>query len=260
MQSVLLHTGTTAEALAAPGASWIASVGDVLLPSQALAPVQGLAIYRQTVAARFATVLRARFPALRSALGDERFALLAEAYVAAIPSRSFTLARLGDRLPLFLERWDGLPPAERAAFADLARYELALQAAVDLPLAPAIGTEQLGRVPQDLREEARLLPVPSLRLLRLAHDAPAAHAELEAKRRVPAPRKRATLLAICRDLSGVRTLALPRSGLRLLEMLVAGQRLGGALASLPAATPRTVERWLAEWVGNGLFAGVALRR
>lgn len=260
MQAVLLHPGTTAEALDAPGARWIASVDDVVLPSRTLAPVDRVAICRDLVAARFRGALRAQFPALLSALGDERFARLASAYVAAAPSRSYSLARLGDRVPLFLERWDGLPPAERMALADLARYELAIEAALDLPLVPAIGKEQLGRVPEDLRLESRLLPLPSLRFLRIAHDAPAAHAELAAKRRVPVPRKRATLLAVYRDRDSVQTLALPRRGLRLLELLAQGQRLGGALASLPATTPRAVERWLAEWTLAGLFAGVALGR
>jgi hypothetical protein len=260
MQTVLLHPGTTAEALEAPGAKWIAAAEDVVLPSRTLAPAERVSIYHGMVAARFVNALRARFPALLSALGDAAFARLADAYVAASPSRSFTLARLGDRLPLFLERWDGLPAKEREALSDLARYELALEAAFDLPLAPAIGAEQLGRVPGDLWDGARLLPLPSLRLLRLAHDAPAAHAELEAERRVPLPRRRVTLLAVWRDRTGVRTLALPRHGLRLLEMLVQGRTLGGALSASPTAGPRAVERWLREWVGAGLFAGVALRR
>jgi hypothetical protein len=259
MQSVLLHPGTTAEALASPGAAWIADVRDVVLPSRTLAPEERVAIYHGMVAARLEGTLRTQFPAVLSAIGDDAFARLAGAYVAATPSRSWTLARLGDRLPLFLERWDGLSPPEREALADLARYELSLDEALDLPLEAAIGEEQIGRVPADLWEEARLLPLPSLRILRLAHDAPAAHAELEAKRRVPLPRKRLTLLAVWRDRAGVRSLALPRRGLALLERLTEGRTLSGAIASLPSASPRAIGRWLAEWTGEGLFAGISLR-
>lgn len=259
MQSVLLHPGTAAEALASPGAAWIADVRDVVLPSRTLAPEERVAIYHGMVAARLRNTLRARFPALLSALGDDTFARLAEAYVAATPSRSWTLARLGDRLPLFLDRWDGLPLAEREALADLARFELALDEALDLPLEAAIGEEQIGRVPAELWEEARLLPLPSLRILRLAHDAPAAHAELDAKRRVPLPRKRRTLLAVWRDRGGVRTLALPRRGLALLDRLAEGRTLSGAIASLPTASPKAVGRWLADWTGAGLFGGISLR-
>lgn len=259
MQSVLLHPGTTEEALAAPGAAWIADAKDVVLPSGTLSPAEQVAIYHGMVRARLLNTLRAQFPALLSSLEGAAFARVAEAYVATTPSRSWTLARTGDRLPLFLERWNGLPMAEREALADLARYELALEEALDLPLAPAIGEEQIRRVPPDLWEGARLLPLPSLRILRLAHDAPAAHAELEAKRRVPVPRKRVTLLAVWRDRSGVRTLPLPRRGLALLERLLGGWTLGGALASVPVASPPAVERWLAEWFGEGIFRGVSLR-
>jgi len=259
MQAVLLHPGTTSEALAAPAAAWIASADDVVLPSRTLRPSERVAIYHDMVAARFHNTLHHQFPALRSALGDDRFATLVSAYTTASPSHSYTLARLGDRLPLFLGRWDALPPREREALAELARFELAIDAVMDLPTVPAIGTEQLGRIPADLWAEAQLLLQPSLRLLRVSHGAADAHAELEAGRRVPAPRRRATHLAVFRLGQRVHTLVLSRHALRFLEALAAGRRLGEALATLPQATPRALERWLAEWVGEGLLAGVTLR-
>ena len=53
MQAVLLHPGTTEEALAAPAASWIATPDEAVLPSRTLAPADRIGIYRGMVAARF---------------------------------------------------------------------------------------------------------------------------------------------------------------------------------------------------------------
>ncbi len=90
-----------------------------------------------------------------------------KAYVARYPSRSYTLNRLGDHFPRFLEH---AAVADAHFLADVARLELAITEAFD-----AQRSEKLsGDVLRDLAPEswglARLRPVASLRLLSLRYD------------------------------------------------------------------------------------------
>src|SRR5204862_520300 len=81
---------------------------------------------------------------LLALLGEERFTELVRAYVEAFASRSYTLNRLGDRLPGFLASWG--PRRGRALRADLARLELAMMEVFDEVETPPLVAEALARV------------------------------------------------------------------------------------------------------------------
>lgn len=96
-------------------------------PSATLTPVERLGIYRGMYEARLIDALKVDDPGLLHYLGEAMFDELASLYVGANPSRSYSLNRLGDRLPGFLAEVDGL---RRPAFvADLARLELGVRRA-----------------------------------------------------------------------------------------------------------------------------------
>src|SRR5688572_33122085 len=109
MQEVCVHLGAVEDAVAAPAAARLvapAEIGAVILPSASLTPVERLEIYQSMYVLRMHDALESDYPGLMRWLGPRRFRALVEAYVAAHPSRSYTLNRLGDHLPAYLR---GLP-------------------------------------------------------------------------------------------------------------------------------------------------------
>jgi hypothetical protein len=73
---------------------------------------------------RLVEALRVDYPGLERFLGEETFDELARMYVRAHPSESYTLNRLGDRLPGFVEQVEGLrQPRFVRALAELELVE-----------------------------------------------------------------------------------------------------------------------------------------
>lgn len=152
--------------------------------SRRLTAEQRLEIYANAYYARLLECLRDTFPMLTQVLGAEVFDSFAFDYLQRYPSRSYTLYRLAESFPRFLdETRPEQPPAAGAAgpadpawpdfLIDLATLELAIAEVFDGPgaegeplLAPA---DLLARRAGGDFAEARLAPVPCLRLLRFRY-------------------------------------------------------------------------------------------
>ena len=102
LQAVIVHTGSDAEAVAAAGARV------AVKPSKTLTSLERVAIYREIYWLRLREALSVDYPALKKYLGDEEFDRLCDAYCQQHPSKSYSLNRLGDHLPKFLESYSGL--------------------------------------------------------------------------------------------------------------------------------------------------------
>src|SRR3989338_3715406 len=112
-----------------------------LLGSAALSAEQGLAIYHNAYRARLLEALRGDYPAVHGWLGDQQFDALAGAYIAAHPSRHFSLRWLGAELASFIETY--LVPAQAAPLGELARLEWAFGLAFDAAAAEALTLAQM---------------------------------------------------------------------------------------------------------------------
>ena len=77
---------------------------EYIKPNDRLSSVERLEIYSRSYWFRILDSLYDDFPGLRAVLGQRAFHLLARAYLADCPSRSFTLRDLGSRLEDWLER------------------------------------------------------------------------------------------------------------------------------------------------------------
>jgi hypothetical protein len=167
--------------------------------SSRLTAEQRLSIYANAYYARLLECLAECFPVLRRVLGAEVFAGFAFDYLQRYPSRSYTLDRLAESFPRFLEetRPDRsaaaapdlqaapepeaaqepepaqAPPAWPDFLVDLATLELAIAQVFDGPGAegePLLTPAELGPLRADGRfAAARLKPVPCLRLLRFRY-------------------------------------------------------------------------------------------
>lgn len=263
MQAVVVHPGPVAEALGARAAR--AALGrrgleDVVLPSRTLPPEERMAIYHGMYLLRMEEALQTDYPGLAHFLGPERFRALVRGYVQAHPSRSYTLNRLGDRLPAFLAQ-SRLP---RRAFAhDLARLELAMTEVFDAPGTRALTPAAAAAIPASRWEKKRLRPVAAFRLLALHHNASEwldSVAAEDGEHRHPAVRRREAWVAVYRTDYAVYRMDLSRSAHDLLADLAAGKPLGRAVAAAlrrrtrPRPDADTLFRWFRDWVGRGLFA------
>jgi hypothetical protein len=129
-----------------------------------------LGVYRHGYSARLVEVLGNDFPALKALLGAAEFDRMARAYLAAHPSRGFSVRSFGNALPDFLRATTTY--SERPALADMAAFEAALADAFDAADAQPIRTEHLARVPPPAWPSLSFQFHPSVRLLSLRTQAP----------------------------------------------------------------------------------------
>ena len=266
MQSVVVHLGGVDEAVASPEAEAQIPrdrVGEVILPSKTLTPVERVGIYHGMYLLRMEEALESDYPALQHFLGHRGFRTLVAGYVQAFPSRSYTLNRLGDHLPEHVKTAPGVP--RREFCHDLARLELMVTQVFDGPETKSLAPDAIAAVPEDAWERARLTPVAAFRLGALRYPV---NAYLQSMRGEghdhPKPRLKDTWVAVYRRDYAVRRLDLTRPAYDLMADLAAGKALGEAVsAALRRGSRRgpsqdELFRWFRDWVSSGVFARVEL--
>lgn len=264
MQAVVTHpegAGPGLVSLEAEALIPAARAGHVVRERGGLSAEDRLDIYAGMYPLRMREALEGDYPALATYLGDEGFDALVSAYVAAHPSRSFTLARLGDLLPEFVATWG--PRRRRELLFDVARLELLATRVFDAEEVTPLGPAAFDGVPPDSWPQLRLVPVPAFAL---AHVRRGAVEVLDATlERSPLPKRvgrgNAWVLYHRKSFSALRRTLDPAAG-RLLSSLASGERLGSALedaagtARLGKPSPEDVSRLFSEWLGLGLFARI----
>jgi hypothetical protein len=266
MQTVVVHPRTVGEAVSSPEAEFhipASRLADVVLPSKTLTPLERVGIYHGMYLARMRDVLAGDYEALEHFMGELAFTGLARGYVEAYPSRSYSLNRLGDRLPEYLRN---APRVRHRGFCvDLARLELAIQQAFDAAETPALTETAIAAVPGEAWETARLRAVDAFRLLAFRYPV---NAYLQSFRDDdhdhPGPRRQDTWVAVYRRDYKVWRLDLPRPAHDLLADLARGVPLGRAVtAALERGGRRPPDtedlfRWFRQWASGGVFQSVDL--
>ena len=125
-------------------------------PNRHLSAFERLEIYNRQYWFRVMAALAEDFPALEAVVGSEQFETLARDYLAAHPSRSFTLRNLGSHLPAWLAA-NPKYAADRAELAiDVARVEWAFAEAFDQAEFTSIGADEIAQLGDD--SKIRLQP------------------------------------------------------------------------------------------------------
>jgi hypothetical protein len=264
MQSVVVHPGAVEDAVSSLDAQEeipLARVGEVVLPSKSLKPVERLGIYHGMYLLRMVEALQADFPALEHFLGEDAFRELVRAYVQAFPSRSYSLNPLGDHLPEFVRT---APGVKRPEFChDLARLELAVSQVFDAPETPPLTEAAIAAVAPEAWETARLKTIEAFALLAFRYPV---NAYLQTVRddnhQHPRARLKDTWVAVYRRDYGVFRLDLTRAAHDLLADLAQGTPLGRAVAEAVrrgerrAPSEAELFRWFRQWVSGGIFRSV----
>ena len=262
MQAVVVHPGTTEEGVASPEARRelaAEALEALVLSSRTLSPIERVGIYHDMYLLRMHDCLAGDYEALRHFLGDEGFVDLVRNYVEQYPSRSYSLNRLGDHLPEFLETAVGIK--RRGFSVDLARLERAVARVFDAPEVAPLSESALAAIPEDAWEGVRLSPVPGFELLGFRYPV---NAYLQTVRDDnhdhPKPRIRNSWTAVYRHDYSVWRLDLTHPEHDLLRDVSSGEPLGAAVAAAMKRGPRRapgedeLSAWFRRWVSGGMFA------
>jgi hypothetical protein len=276
MQAVLMHPGGAAEGVASDAARQVIDVTPeqaecLVTRSRALGALERLAIYNRAYYARLLDCLRESYPVLCHALGDEAFGTFAVDYLQKYPSRSYTLNDLGANFPRYLRESrpaDEPGPSWPDFVIDLATLEWTYNEVFD---GPGVEGQRLLR-PEHLRAiaparwpEARLEPVPCLRLLELRYPVHGYYTAVRRKKKAEFPEPGETLLAVTRRRYVIRRYELSRPQFVLLEALVRGESVGEAINRAADVAGDDEERfaaelgrWFRDWTAEGFFRAVDL--
>lgn len=215
-----------------------------------------LNVYRFGYLARLEECLADDYPAVKAFLGEERFSEVCKDYVAAYPSRSPSLNAFGQRLPAFVrdrytEPWCGF-------VVDLARLEWALVEVIHAPAAARITLAQLAAIEPARLAEVRFRSNPAVRLECFRYPVgDYLQRLLQGNTPEGVPEPQSTNLLIVRRALPIRRVELDDVQTRLLDRLLGGAPLGGALTDLDV-TESSVHGWFRDWMSFGVFDGVSV--
>jgi hypothetical protein len=223
---------------------------------------QRLAIYAGGYLQRLLECLRAEFGVLRALVGDQVFDLFARGYLAASPSRSYSLYDLGAGFPDYLEAT--LPPDAEPLDrlpCELARLERA-RVESHRAAGPETDPAHVGLDPVDLfmTPGARVRIPETVRLLRLSF-AVADMLETGGERPDPPP-ARPALYAVARSHYRVRVHELSSGPFGFLEACADGADVQAAVAAAALASGEpTGPLWadLLAWAPWAIEAGLLAR-
>jgi len=204
------------------------SAARLVKPSKTLTSLERLEIYRRGYHARLIECLADDYPVLQHALGEAAFEGLCRKYIARHPSTGPSLNYFGRHMAA-LCKTEALP----AFCADLATLEWAIVLGIHAPTAPALGFEDLGKVPPERWPGARFGANPSLSILRLDYGV---NAYLQSFRDGAAslapPAAQKNVVAVYRTGKAVWRLELDPALVTLVEALAAGATLEAGLGQV----------------------------
>jgi hypothetical protein len=141
--------------------------GEFIRPNSRLTALERLEIYNRQYWFRLQTAFNEDFPGLRAVVGAERFDTLMNAYLAAHPSRSFTLRNLGSKLADWLTLNPQYAGRRLQLALDVVYVEWACIAAFDNAELPPLNIEEVAAVGAD----SHLGLQPHVQLLALSYPA-----------------------------------------------------------------------------------------
>ena len=253
MQAVVTHPSDVYEAAEAAEIA----VDDVILPSRTLQPIQRVGIYHGMYMLRMIEALTVDYAAVAQFLGEHAFEHLVRDYVQQFPSRSYTFNRLGDSLPEYIA---SSSLKRRNFLHDLAALELAMTLVFDEAEAEPLPADAIASIAPEQVADARIVPIPALRLLALDYDANEAFQAFREERPMKARRQKSWLAVHRRDY-GVYRMPLTREAFVFLEALVARQTIGSAIETFHRRFRRFPAQsdlftWFRDWSAAGLFTAI----
>lgn len=248
-------------------------------PNDRMTSFERLELYNRMYWFRLFDAIQDDCPGLRAALGERAFWRLAQAYLEARPSRSFTLRNLCSRLVDFIGDHPRLTAPRTALAIEVARFEWAQTVAFDGEALPVVSASDFGKKPAS---RIRMGLQPYVTLLDLKHpidtfvisvkrrqvmrseasNTPDSSAPApRAARKLPLPRRSRTFVAVHRHNNRLFYKRLDPAAYRILDSLSRGQSLERAVAAGgPKVKPAQVRKWFTTWMALGWFCSAGNKR
>lgn len=241
-----------------------------IAPSARLSPMQSLAIYQRGYFSRLLQCMQSQFKALHHALGPELFADFAREYLQATPSRSPTLAFLGQDFATYLQ--SARPDAAAAEkeiwidfMVDLAQFEWTLYRLFD-----AAGAEQSGYAGIEQADDPHLRLQACMRLCHFRFPVNAYYQQVARAENPGFPDARTVYLALVRTNYRIGIFSLlpaQHHFLHQVQQLQPQQHITDALHDTARVFHRTDETarqawqtWRHDWLQAGFFVVNRQRR
>ena len=249
----------------------------IIKPNDRLTSVERLEIYNRVYWFRILSSLADDYPGLRAVIGQKKFDQLILAYLTELPSESFTLRNLGQRLEAWLRQHAEFTPKHERLALDMVRLEWADIDVYDSADLPALKPEDLANLGEDprfhLQPYLRLLEFdyPVDDLLLSVRDADEEHTDIvsnvalireprKRRRRAALPHAKKTYLAVHRQEYIVYFKRLEPEAFALLRALQESKPLGEAIEVSVNWSNQPLEHvtgqlqgWFANWSSLGWF-------
>lgn len=220
-----------------------------------------LGVYRNAYVLRLVEVLQNDHELLRAYLGDDAFAEMARAYVAAHPSDQPNARWFSRHLPSFLAKT--APYSANSQLAELALLEKTLSDAFDAADAPVVGVPDLAAIPPDEWERLAFTPHPSATRLDFETNATGIWAALKAETDPPEVTEQAPsekILVWRGETPMFRVLGSEEA--MMWDEAAKGVRFGVLCEMLatyndPDGAPARAAQYLAGWLVSGAISRVA---
>ena len=229
--------------------------------SRNLTPRQRLQIYSNMYFWRLIDILAEEYPTVRHVLGPPRFGRLAVAFLAAHPSRSYSLNHLSARFPEFIRSEAETPRA--GCFWRTSRASKGPWRRCSTPDVRPLTTRAFRSIPMKRWATGRIRMTPALRLLALDHPVDAFMAAVREERHADVPRPKKEWLAVFRSGYSVWRARLSEERFTLLGALLAGRTLPEAFEACAALKGFDEEKftaalpaWFKRCAADGFFCGV----
>lgn len=262
MQHVITFRGEIGQAVASEEAQRFVKATELereIIPSHSLTAEERIGVYHGMYRLRMFDVLIADYPAVVHFLGDRRFRRLADDYIEEYPSRSYTLNRLGDHFPAFIQSRKNL--RQRGFLYDLARLELAMSEVFDAEEVAPFDASALAGFDADQWLAARFRVIPAVRLLELRYPVNAYFQSTRDETPHPELRREKNWLVVHRQDYSVRRLPMASEAFSFFASLRDGRTIDSAMGTFfrqfrraPAETELFV--WFREWTAAGLFSAI----
>jgi len=265
MIEAVTGTGDLGDALHSPAARAEVEpdeLGSIILPSATLTSEERLDIYHRMYGYRMVEAMSFDYPGVEHFLNHyDRFRDVVMDYVAAYPSKSYTLNRLGDHFPDYLESRTDLP--RRRFLVELARFELAITTTFDEVESAPLTAEEIAAVPAEAWPAARIELIRAFRLLDLDYPADLYLDSVKEESTHPPLHKSKRWMMLHRRDYRVKQSEIDRRQWQTLRRLRDGMTLGDAIDEVtrkfrPRLTETELFTWFRKWTAIGLFSAVHL--
>ena len=240
-----------------------ARIGEVVLPSKTLTPIQRVGVYANMYPLRMRDALATDFPVVKRIVGEDAWNGLVDGYVVDHYSRHPNLNQLGRHLPAYVRTRKDL---NQAAFvAEMAELEQAIVEVFDSPESPQASVAELAGLPPEQWATAKFHPVAAFRLCAFSYPVNAYLQAVKEDREPPRIKKAQTYTAVYRKSYSVWRMGLTRPQYRILKLFGEGHTVIEALfratkggGSDVAGSAQQLRAWFQEWFQEGWFGRIEI--